>query len=190
MGKEFEIKYAAPAEALAQIRDAFGTFETIAMETVYFDIPDGYFSARKMTLRLRRENDRTVCTLKTPSDGQSRGEWELECDDIRAAAPILCKLAKIDPPDISRLQPICGARFTRLAKTVPIPGGSAEIALDAGVLMGGGQELPFREVEAELKSGSEEALTAYAAALAAKYGLVPEQRSKYRRALGLARGEV
>lgn len=186
MGKEFEAKYAATATQLERIRADLGAFETIAMETVYYDTPDGAFSQRRMTLRCRKENDRQVCTLKTPGEGHGRGEWELESSDIRAAAPMLCKLANVSLSDISQLVQVCGARFTRLAKTVPIPGGSAEIALDAGILMGGGQELPFREVEAELKSGSEEALTAYAHALAEKYCLQPQPKSKFQRAKALA----
>ena len=51
------------------------------------------------------------------------------------------------------------------------------------------RELPLLEVEVELKAGSDERAVAFAGQLAEKYGLVPEKRSKYRRALGLARGE-
>ena len=47
----------------------------------------------------------------------------------------------------------------------------------------------FAEVEVELKSGSEEALTAYAAALAAKYGLQIQPKSKFQRAKALVKGE-
>ena len=43
----------------------------------------------------------------------------------------------------------------------------------------------FAEVEVELKSGSDEAATAFAKALATKYRLIPESRSKYKRALAL-----
>ena len=49
--------------------------------------------------------------------------------------------------------------------------------------------MPLLEVEVEVKSGSEEAATAFAATLAQEYGLTVENKSKYRRALGLARGE-
>ncbi len=185
MGREFEQKYTASPDLLARIRGDFGDFETVAMETAYYDTPDGVFSQRRMTLRCRKENDRQVCTLKTPGDGHGRGEWELECDDIRLAVPMLCKLAEISPPVISDLIQVCGARFTRLAKTLDIPGATAEIALDEGHLMGGGQKQPFWEVEVELKSGSEEALTAYADALAAKYGLQPQPKSKFQRAKAL-----
>ena len=63
------------------------------------------------------------------------------------------------------------------------------LALDEGCLTGGGREMPLLEVEVEVKSGSEEAATTFARQLAEEYGLTVERKSKYRRALGLARGE-
>ena len=61
-----------------------------------------------------------------------------------------------------------------------------ELALDQGVLLGKEQELAFAEVEVELKSGSEAAATAFAEALAARFSLIPEPKSKVQRALELA----
>ena len=48
----------------------------------------------------------------------------------------------------------------------------------------------YPQVEVELKSGCEEAAEAYARDLAERYGLVPEESSKFRRALALAKGET
>ena len=87
---------------------------------------------------------------------------------------------------VSGLREICGARFTRLAGLLELPGCTAELALDEGILLGGGKELPFREVEVELKEGSEEAVTAFAKSLAAELNLVPEYKSKVARARHLA----
>ena len=81
--------------------------------------------------------------------------------------------------------PFCGARFTRLAKTIELPGGRVELALDEGVLLGGGRELPFAEVEVELKSGSDAVARDFAAALAAEFGLKPQPKSKLARAMAL-----
>ena len=84
MGREFELKYRATAEQQTAIRAKFNGFREIAMETTYFDTPDSSLSARKMTLRLRKENAVTICTLKTPLPDGSRGEWECEATDIAA----------------------------------------------------------------------------------------------------------
>ena len=60
-----------------------------------------------------------------------------------------------------------------------------ELALDEGVLLGGGRELPFAEVEVELKSGSDAVARDFAAALAAEFGLKPQPKSKLARAMAL-----
>lgn len=189
MGIEYELKYAAGAEAQAAILEALGGgFTEISMETTYYDTPAGALSARRWTLRRRLENGRPVCTLKTPAGKLGRGEWETTHDRIEDAVPELCKFS--DQPDLvvmlTDLVPICGAKFTRLAKTVDIGGTVVEIALDKGVLLGGGREEPLCEVEVELKSGSMEAADRFAASLAAQFALSPEKKSKFRRALALA----
>ena len=80
-------------------------------------------------------------------------------------------------------------KFTRQAKTIVLEGCTVELALDRGILLGGGKELPLCEVEVELKSGSEDAAVDFAMALRREFGLQPEKKSKFRRALALARGE-
>lgn len=190
MGREFELKYRADAGKTLQIREKYGCFASISMETAYYDTPEGKLGELRWTLRRRLENGRSVCTLKTPGKGGGRGEWETECDDILTAIPELCKLG--GPEALMALTEgglvlSCGARFARLAKELTVPGGTVELALDEGVLLGSGKELPFAEVEVELKTGSEEAAVAFAEALAAEFGLVAEPRSKVQRALALAR---
>ena len=64
-----------------------------------------------------------------------------------------------------------------------------ELALDQGQLMGGGKSIPLCEVEVELKQGEPAALAAFAALLQSSYPLKPEKKSKFRRALSLAKGE-
>ena len=192
MAIEFELKYRANPEMLQEINDAVsGQTQTIAMETTYYDTPSGALSARRYTLRRRMENSLSVCTLKAPAGGLGRGEWELPCENIVAAIPMLCKLGA--PADLQSLVqeglfPVCGAKFTRIAKTVLLPECTVEVALDTGVLTGGGQTQPLCEVEVELKSGSPEACTAYAEQLAIRFGLEPEIHSKFRRALALHQG--
>lgn len=192
MGAEFELKYAAtPARQDAILKD-LGDFTPISMETTYYDTANGALSERRITLRRRLENGVSVCTVKTPETDNLRGEWETECEDIQLAVPVLCKLGcPVDLPALTQsgLEPICGARFTRLAKAVEWENCVVEIAVDRGVLFGGQREEPLCEVEVELKSGKREAAEAYAAALAEKYGLAPEPKSKFRRALALTRGE-
>lgn len=192
MGREFELKYRATPQIQAALRQRFTGFCQFQMQTTYFDTPDGSLSAHKITLRLRKENDVTVCTLKTPLPDGSRGEWECHADDIaaglsqlRALGAPLAAIALAQQPLIA----LCGAKFTRFAAELPTADGTAELALDAGVLLGGDKELPLCEVEIELKTGSDAAAQALADTIAAEYGLIPERASKFRRASALAKGE-
>lgn len=193
MGIEYELKYRATQQILQQIDAAVeGERTVLQMQTTYYDTPSGQLSDRFYTLRCRLENGKPICTLKAPAPGVSRGEWELECGDIQAAIPELCKLgAPADLPELTQagLLPICGARFTRIAKTLELPHCTLELALDRGELFSGDQSLPLCEVEVELKDGDPNGCTAYAAQLAIAFGLEPENRSKFRRALALYKGE-
>ena len=190
MGREFELKYAAnPEQQAALQRDFALTWQEFAMETTYYDTASGDLGRLHWTLRRRFENGRSICTVKTPSPDGGRGEWELECDNIVDAIPELCKLGAPHTLLLSAalgVQEVCGARFTRQAATLGIEGAVVEIALDRGILTGGGKEIPLCEIEVELKDGSDAAAIAFAAGLAEKYGLTAEHRSKYRRALTLA----
>ncbi len=194
MGQELELKYRTTPEGLSAIRGAFsGEYTEFHMETTYYDVPDGTLSARRWTLRCRRENEKYVCTLKTPTaDPGIRGEWECECDDILAAIPVLAREAKL--PELERLTadgvvPTCGARFTRLALPVKMESGMAELALDRGVLINSTKEMPFAEVELELKSGDPEELKAVAQVIAHKFSLEYEKKSKFARAKSLGQEE-
>ncbi len=189
MGKEFELKFAANAAKQALILEEFGNFSEISMETTYYDTADRDISAHRLTLRRRLENGLSVCTLKAPAGPNSRREFEVEEATIEAAIPALCKLSgwkELEVLAAKGLSPICGARFTRRAKTLCLPDCTVEIALDAGVLAAGERTVPLCEVEVELKSGSEAAATAFAFDLARRFALIPEPKSKFRRAYDLA----
>lgn len=193
MGVEFELKFSASRERQEAIRQAYSAEEQIfQMQTTYYDTPTGQFSARKCTLRRRLENGVSICTLKTPAGGFGRREWEVACDTIEAAIGELCKLGV--PEELTALAaegliPICGARFTRVAKTICWEDAVLELALDQGILTGGKRETPLCEVEVELKSGSQETCLAFARILSERFGLEEEPHSKFRRALALYQGE-
>ena len=193
MAIEFELKYrATPAQQSAILAVVEGPEQQFQMQTTYYDTPDGALSRQHITLRRRMENDCSVCTMKTPIEDGGRGEFELNCPDIETAIPELCKLS--DRGDLLPLLQggviaVCGARFTRIARTIATDGCTLELAVDQGILTGGGKEIPLCEVEVELKEGSRESACMYAAALAAIHGLQPENRSKFRRALALYKGE-
>ena len=119
-----------------------------------------------------------------------RGEWEVNCDSIESAILELCKLGA--PQELSDLTKeglvvSCGAKFTRRAGTFTLHDSVMELALDQGVLLGGGKEIPLCELEVEHKEGSRESMEIFAAELAGIYNLQPEEKSKFARALALCK---
>lgn len=192
MGREFELKYRCSAEDFEALKAAYEGFTTIEMETTYYDTFDGKLNNRHWTLRRRYENGKSVCTLKTPAADGSRCEWEVEAPGIISAIPQLCRMGapmELMAFTVSGVREVCGAKFTRMALQLEVPGARVELALDKGKLFGGLRESDLQEVEVELKDGADTAALAFAKLLAEKYHLIPENRSKYKRALGLAMGE-
>lgn len=198
MGREVEVKLQAKSQAVLQVVEQDPLVQTakkgaardLTMETVYYDTKGNDLSARRWTLRLRRENGRPVVTVKTPAPGRGRGEWETPCETIHEAVPQLMELGA--PKELKRLVaegvfPRCSASFHRKAIDLILPDGTwAELALDQGKLTGGSREEAFAEVEVELKTGSEEAVDGFAQGLALRYGLTVQPKSKFARAAALA----
>lgn len=193
MGTEIELKFRSTPEVHRQIEARFGGFSPISMETTYYDTPNGSLSARRITLRKRLENGNAVCTLKTPGEGLSRGEWEVEEKEISLAVPVLCLLSGISDLLLwtaEGLEAVCGARFMRREVILTLPDCVVQLALDEGVLLGGGKELPLCELEVELRQGSQDAAFAFARDLAEDYALLPQPDSKFYRAQSLATGDT
>ena len=191
MATEYELKFRATEETLAAIDETFPGGIVMEMETAYYDTHTGAMSQRRYTLRRRLENGISVCTLKTPA-GDARGEWETECEDIAAAIPKLIAMgapAELETLAKEGLVHICGAKFTRLAKLITLPECTVEIALDKGILVGGGKAEPLCEAEVELKDGEKAACDAFGKELAERFGLIAEEKSKFARALALYRGD-
>ena len=189
MAVEIELKFAAEESAFEGLLKQSEEWTRYEMATTYYDTPDARLGALRWTLRRRFENGVSVCTVKTPHKGGGRNEFELECDDINVAIP---KLVEMGAPrellayTAEGVEEVCAARFTRMARNIALDGATAELALDRGELLGGGKSLPIFEVEVELKDGDLNAVAAYAEQLAKEFGLRPEHKSKYKRALTLA----
>ena len=135
MASEFEVKYRSSPAAMELLEAAYGPFETVTMETAYYDAPERPLAARYWTLRRRLENGRSICGLKTPGEGLLRGEWETECDSIEAAIPALLALGA--PEELAALTAggltqTCAARFTRRTCLVFYGNSKMELALDCG----------------------------------------------------------
>ena len=165
-------------------------FIYIRMQTTYYDTEDGLLEKNRWMLRLRTEDGRSVVTMKTPGEGHTRGEWEVESAYLDEALPKLAALGA--PQEIAALQPdalapICGASFTRITAELRLSENtSCMICGDVGDLTGGGRTALLCELELELKQGNEAALTAFAQELMDTYCLSEQPLSKLQRARALA----
>ena len=85
--------------------------------------------------------------------------------------------------------PVCGAKFTRLAKIIPITDGVVEMALDYGYLFAGEQKETLCEMELEMKSGNKKSFDLFVRSVSGEFLLEEEPKSKFARALKLYKGE-
>ena len=195
---EIEFKYRVPAALFDTLADDEALRDAVAidMDARYFDTPTRMLRGSSVTLRLRRETPQgepgaMICCVKMNApggDGQDaalrrRLEYECEAQSVEEALPAL--LAQGMPPDPVRtaltegLTVSARVSYTRLEALIRADGASYTVCLDRGIL---GREA-FSELEIEHKSGEFAVTAAAARMLAARYGLEPEPRSKYARAL-------
>lgn len=165
--------------------------EVMQMEATYYDDIPGNLAQRKMTLRLRKENGKSVCTFKAPAEGDfARLEVECEAETVEEGVQKLLNAGKLPFPAsalLSRMMlvPCCGARFSRLAMQVVQADFVCTLSYDRGELFAGDRTAPIAECEAELVAGTSEQLEAFFLPLAEKYGLPVCKQSKHARARAL-----
>ncbi len=176
----------------ARVRDKMAQpYRYVPMQTTYFDTADAQLAGRRWMLRVRKEAQDSVITMKTAAEGYARGEWSVEGEYLdEAIALLIAQGAPAELADLAQneLIPVCGAKFTRILGELTLPDGSrCELAGDVGDLMGGGRYAPLCELELELKDGESGQMLMLARQLQQDYGLSEERRSKFARARALAR---
>jgi triphosphatase len=204
---ETELKLALVKGSLARARRAIGDvrLDATLIEDVYFDTPDAALRRRGLVLRLRRDGDRWLQTLKAASHGSSvvpvRGEWEVALPARKSAPALDLERFEITPLRVllragleaDALVPVFRTRIARRRGMLERGGSQIEVALDRGELRarvdGRKRRQPVAEVELELKSGRPQDLLDLGRELVQQgHGvtLVPALRSKAERGYGLA----
>lgn len=168
------------------------------LQSTYFDTADLRLRRHDMTLRIRRQGDRFVQTVKGASDAAGgllvRGEWECP---VAGEEP---DLGAIDAQDVrerlrtladGELRPVFSTEVTRdLRLFGGADGAVIEVAIDTGeILTADGRRRPISEIELELKQGRPHALYDLALALSEFAPLRVETRAKSDRGYDLAVGE-
>ena len=197
MGAEVEVKWAVDDLQLLDCilcspevrRHMTEDFSYLQTESTYYDTPDGQLDEKHWALRLRRAGEKSLVTVKTPGAGYARGEWETEAEYLEDAVPQLVQDgAPAELADLlasETLGPVCGTRFTRIRTRLQLDGCVCELDGDIGELQCGQKRAPLCELELELKDGDAAGMLAFAKALAEKFRLREEPRSKSQRARAL-----
>lgn len=196
MGLEAELKFRVPPRSLERVetwRLPGGRQQTQAqadLVSTYFDTPKQKLRRYGLSLRVRRNGQKYIQTVKSASDGRfGRGEWEAE---VESNSPDLAKA------DGSPLEELVSRRLNRKLKpvfqtsvhriTLPINRGGSEIelAIDRGKISVGRRSIPVEELELELRRGEPRDLFEVANAIAHKTEAELYLRSKSERGYDLA----
>lgn len=203
---EIELKLAVVKGAPAAVKRALGGVDLrrARINDVYFDTPDVGLRKRGLALRIRRDGERWLQTLKASSTSTGivpvRGEWEVPLNE-GPSKPTL-DLEKFDITPLralsrtgfatSGLAPVFRTRITRHRGMVNHGPSEIEVAFDRGELRarfeGRRRRQSVAEIELELKSGRAEDLLAFASTLInlKHVTLIPAMRSKAERGYALA----
>lgn len=199
MPKETEIKLRASRETLAALRDHpllkkrnKGGWQQHELLNQYYDSPARDLANAKVALRLRRDGEQLIQTLK--SRGQSvaglseRNEWDWYLEQAELDLSKLddqCWPATLAGLDKSSLQPIFSTDFIREKADISWGRGKTktviEAALDLGNVLAGDQREEICELELELREGEPAALLELALELARDLPLMPCDISKAER---------
>lgn len=165
---EMELKLAlAPsvAESLFSVpvlkkRSRAGRPKSRRLVTIYYETPEKDLARRGLKLRVRRDNDKRIQTVKSFGENgvaNSRGEWEWPVEsatpDLRLLkdAPIAKLLADVSE---ARLEPIVVTDVVRTTQNLEVDGDVVEAALDLGSIVDGEEKQDIRELELELRKGT------------------------------------
>ncbi|MBU0806547.1 MAG: CYTH domain-containing protein [Gammaproteobacteria bacterium] len=199
MNKETEIKLRVSRATLAALRDHpllkkrnKSGWEQRELFNQYFDTPERDLAAAKVALRVRRDGEQFIQTLKTR--GQSvaglseRNEWDWNLAKAKLDLKKLddsCWPAALAELDKKQLVPIFTTDFIREKAEIAWGRGKAKVvieaALDLGKVIAGEGEEEICELELELRQGEPDALLELAAELAADLALMPCDISKAER---------
>ncbi|MCO7520507.1 MULTISPECIES: CYTH domain-containing protein [unclassified Pseudomonas] len=199
MHKETELKLRASRETLAALREHpllkkrnKSGWQTRELLNQYFDTPQRDLSAARVALRLRRDGEVIIQTLKCR--GQSvaglseRNEYEWQLDKVKLDLKKLddsCWPEQLAELDKKTIKPLFTTDFTREYAEIAWGRGKAKVvieaAIDQGFVVAGKRKEAICELELELREGAPEALLELAAELSASLALMPCDISKAER---------
>jgi triphosphatase len=202
MSQEIEIKLVIEAPLIARLWLAlsrFGHDKPVSRRlfSAYYDTPDCVLKNHGVALRLRREGQRWIQTLKSAGKVtgglHERTEHETEVPVQLPSFPAVKEAGFgrliADRQMREALNVVFTTQFTRGTTSIQREDGARiEVCVDRGVIAAGERREPICEIELELKTGPIDALFDFAIALTQDLPLRLESRSKAERGYALAAG--
>ena len=215
--REIELKFQIPAEQLAAVRAELGRLGAdlsapLILQAAYFDTPDRKLAQARSALRVRREGDEWVQTLKaagshtmeriednqpvpSPEAGQAvRPDLGRHGGTARQAlAHRLGWQVDADPHgERCGLMELYRTDMRRTRARLKVDEGTphagvVELALDEGAILAGTLQEPVRELEIELLSGHPQAVIVAGRDWVQRFGLWLDTQTKAHRGDRLAR---
>ena len=174
-----------------------GSFETIDMYAVYYDTPDRKLTEAGIAVRVRREGEFYVATMKDKGNSiegmHKRKEINVRLSDEKMIRePDVTIFSESDVYEQllgiagkGKLVPVLSMIFERRQVRVDTGDAISMLSFDDGEIKAGSKTLPIMEMEIELYSGDVDALKEYGTKIAEKFGLTAEDRSKFARGYAL-----
>ena len=202
MGREIEIKLAVEAEHASRVWQALTRFAhakpaTHQLFAAYYDTPDCLLKSNGVALRLRRDGQRWIQTIKSAGNVSGglhqRAEHETEVAAQLPSFPAMTQAGFGELIADRRTRDALGVVFTtKLSRSSTLiereSGNIVDVSLDRGIIAAGERREPICEIELELKAGKAAALFEIALELARELPVRLDNRSKAQRGYALAAG--
>ncbi|MDD6190162.1 MAG: CYTH domain-containing protein [Firmicutes bacterium] len=199
---EIELKYNIPGENIEKAiweNELFsqyeeeGSREEVMLDNLYFDTEECDLEKNEIAYRIRCEKDRLVASLK----------WKGHSEDglhVREEINVPVTSSEPDPEvfeeskvgsefmelvDGKELKCFMEMKVFRRRFRIDVDDAIFEISLDSGEMITEKGNAEIHEVEVELFSGDTDSLVKVGNLLQEKYGLEPEDKSKYARGIEL-----
>jgi triphosphatase len=196
MNTETEIKLRVSRNTLTALREhpllkkrIKSGWERHELANQYFDTPEHALAAARVALRIRKDGEQYIQTLKTRGRSiaglSQRGEWEWPLEKAKLDLKKLdeqCWPESLAELDKKQLKPLFSTNFVREKAELAWGRGKSktviEAALDLGEVKAGKLREEICELELELRQGEPAALLELAVELAASLALMPSDISK------------
>ena len=202
MGQEIEIKLAIEAQRASRVWQTLSRFphekpSAHRLFSAYYDTPDCLLKRNGVALRLRRDGQRWIQTVKSADNASGGLHRRVEHETgVAMQLPSFPAMTQAGYGELiadrharDALGVIFTTKFRRSSTLFERDGGNiVEVSLDRGIIAAGERRESICEIELELKAGNAAALFELALELARELPVRLENRSKAQRGYELAAG--